>query len=123
MPKIRVLIGDAPTMLRDILERAISNQPDMEVIVEPVVRERLPRDQTAPDVVLVAVSDSDPGERARELLVQWPASHALMIAEHGHQVLMYDLQPRRVALGEMSPDQLVDAIRSAIRPERKPYAH
>ncbi len=110
-------------MLRDILERAISNQPDMEVIVEPVVRERLPRDQTAPDVVLVAVSDSDPGERARELLVQWPASHALMIAEHGHQVLMYDLQPRRVALGEMSPDQLVDAIRSAIRPERKPYAH
>jgi hypothetical protein len=33
------------------------------------------------------------------------------------------VQPRGVDLGERSPDQLVQAIRSAARPERKPYAH
>jgi DNA-binding NarL/FixJ family response regulator len=124
MPRIRVLIHDAPTMLRDILEQAISNQPDMEVILEPVSPERAPVDQQAsPDVVVVNVSDSDPGEDARALLFRWPGSHALMIAAHGQKVLKYELQPRGVDLGEMSPDQLVQAIRSAARPERKPYAN
>ena len=33
------------------------------------------------------------------------------------------VQPRGVDLGEMSPDQLVQAIRSAARPDRKPDAH
>jgi len=36
---------------------------------------------------------------------------------NGHQVLMFDLHPRRVDLGEMSPNQLVEAIRSIARPE------
>jgi len=30
---------------------------------------------------------------------------------------MFDLHPRRVDLGEMSPNQLVEAIRSIARPE------
>lgn len=124
MPKIRVLIHDTPTMLRDILEQAISMQPDMEVILEPAATEPAPDDQQAsPDVVVVDVSDSDPGEGARALLFRWPSSHALMIAAHGHKVLKYELEPRGVDLGEMSPDQLIQAIRSAARPERKPYAH
>ncbi len=124
MTKIRVLIHDAPTMLRDILEQAISNQPDMEVILEPVAPEPARDDeQMSPDVVVVDVSDSDPREGARALLFRWPSTHALMIAAHGHRVVQYELQPRGVDLGEMSPDQLVEAIRSAARPERKPYAH
>jgi DNA-binding NarL/FixJ family response regulator len=124
MPKIRVLIHDTPTMLRNILEQAISNQPDMEVILEPVSPEPPPDEQrVSPDVVVVDVSDSDPREGARALLHRWPSSHAVMIAANGHRILLYELQPRGVDLGEMSPDQLVQAIRSAARPERKPYAH
>jgi DNA-binding NarL/FixJ family response regulator len=123
MSKIRVLIRDAPTMLRDILEQAISSQPDMEVMLEPVAPEHVRQGSLAPDVAVVDVSGSDPAEGARALLLQWPGSQALMITAHGHQVLKYDLHPRRVDLGEMSPDQLVQAIRSAARPERKPYAH
>jgi DNA-binding NarL/FixJ family response regulator len=124
MAKIRVLIHDAPTMLRDILEQAISNQPDMEVIGEPAAPVRaMDDDQVSPDVVVVDVSDSDPDEGAREWLFRWPSTHALMIAAHGHKVLKYELQPQGEDLGEMSPDQLIQAIRSAVRPERKPYAH
>ena len=96
----------------------------MEVILEPISREHASdHDQASPDVVVANVTDSDPGEGARALLFRWPSSHALMIAAHGHKVLKYELQPRGVDLGEMSPDQLVQAIRSAARPERKPYAH
>ena len=129
MPKIHVLIHDTPTMLRDILEQAISNQPDMEVILEPTATEPAPDDRQAspdvvvPDVVVMDVGDSDPREGARALLFRWPGSHALMIAAHGHKVLEYALEPRGVDLGEMSPDQLIQAIRSAARPEWKPYAH
>ena len=123
MTNIRVLIRAAPTMLRDILEQAISSQPDMVVVLEPAMPDPQPADAAPPHVVVVNVSDSDPAEGARELLSRWPDSHALMIAEHGHQVLKYDLQPRRVDLGDMSPEQLVQAIRAATWPDGKPYAH
>jgi DNA-binding NarL/FixJ family response regulator len=124
MSNIRVLIHIAPTMLRDILVQAISNQPDMEVIPEPVVSTQAPAAQElSPHVVVVGVSDIDPGEDARALLVRWPGSHVLIITARGHKVLRYELLPRGVDLGEMSPDQLVQAIRFAVRPERKPYAH
>ena len=116
MSTIRVLIRDAPTMLRDILEQAIVNQPDMEVISEPVVTRQTPAEDV-PDVVVVDVNDTDSGEGARALLFRWPASHVLTIAARGHMVRKYDLAPRRVDLGEMSPDQLVHAIRSAARAE------
>ena len=123
MPKIRVLIHDVPAMLRDILEQAISTQSDMEVVFEPAPPEHAPADQQRwPDVVVDA-SGVDPGAGARALLFRWPSTHALMIAAHGRKVLQYELQPRGVDLGEMSPNQLVQAIRSAARPERKPYAH
>ena len=123
MTNIRILIRDAPTMLRDILEQAISSQPDMVVIREPAAPDPHPSGALPPDVVVVSVSDSDPGAGARELLSRWPGSRALVIAAHGHQVFKYDLQPRRVDLGEMSPEQLLQAIRAATRPERKSHAH
>jgi DNA-binding NarL/FixJ family response regulator len=124
MSNIRVLIRDAPTMLREILELAISSQPDMEVIAEPVAPMSAPAEcWLPPDVVMVGMSDFDPEEGARALLVRWPNSHVLMITAHGHHVRRYELLPRGVDLGEVSPDQLVQAIRSAARPERKPYTH
>jgi DNA-binding NarL/FixJ family response regulator len=122
MSNIRVLIRDAPTMLRDILEQAISSEPDMDVISEQVVSARLPGTEgLSPDVVVVGTSDVEPAERARALLARWPASHVLMLTARGHRVLRYELLPRGVDLGEMSPAQLVQAIRSAVRPER--YEH
>jgi DNA-binding NarL/FixJ family response regulator len=120
---IRVLIRDAPTMLRDMLEQAISSEPDMEVIPEPAVPPPARNQLQVPDVVVVGTSDSEPAEGARELLARWPHSHVLIITSRGHRVLRYELLPRSVDLGEMSPAQLAEAIRAAVRPERKPYAH
>lgn len=123
MSNIRVLIGDAPTMLRDILEQAISSEPDMEVIPEPVVAPPAAVQLQSPDVVVVGLSDSESAEGARALLARWPHSHLLIITARGQRVLRYELTPRGVDLGEMSPAQLAEAIRAAVRPDRKPYAH
>src|SRR5262245_19047577 len=112
MPNIRVLIREAPTMLRNILEQAIASEPDMEVIPEPVVPPPTEGQLRLPDVVVVGMSHSEPAEGARALLAQWPQSHVLIITARGHRVLRYELLPRGVDLGEMSPVQLTDAIRA-----------
>jgi hypothetical protein len=74
-------------------------------------------------VVIVGMSDVEPAEGARTLLARWPHSHVLMITARGQRVLRYELLPRGVDLGELSPVQLVGAIRAAVRPESKPYEH
>lgn len=104
-------------MLRDILEQVISHEHDMEVIHEPPLPMPAPVGPAPPDVVVVGVGDAEPAERARGLLVRWPGSHVLMLTARGHRVLRYELLPRGVDLGEMSPDQLVQAIRTAARQE------
>ena len=123
MLPIRVLIRDAPTMLREILEQAISGEPDMEIIPEPrgpVVPSDAP---PYPDVVVVDANDDDASERGRALLRRWPRSRVLMIKARGHNVSLYELVPQGRDLGELSPRQLVEAIRAAVQPERTPWTH
>lgn len=121
MSNIRVLISDAPTMLRDILEQALSREPGIELMSEPAPPPA--EESRSPDVVVVGTSDAQPVEDARALLARWPRSHVLIITSRGQRVLRYKLWPRGVDLGEMSPAQLAEAIRAAARPVRKPYAH
>jgi DNA-binding NarL/FixJ family response regulator len=122
MSNIRVLIRDAPTMLRDILAQAISSEPDMDVIPEPMAVPPTDEQLGSPDVIVVGTSDAPPAEGARALLDRWPHSRVLIITARGHRVLRYELLPRGVDLGELSPAQLAEAIRAAVRPERKRHA-
>jgi hypothetical protein len=117
MSHIRVLIHGVPQMLRDILEQAISAEPDMEVV------SRMPRPvpsvdaAPAPDAVVVGGNGRESGG-APALLFQWPRSRLLLISERGHNVSMYELVPRGHELGELSPSQLIEAIRSGVHHQR-----
>jgi DNA-binding NarL/FixJ family response regulator len=123
MATIHVLIWDAPNMLRSILERVIADEPDMELMAEPPEPGPLPSGAPpAPDVLVVDGRDADAGERGRALLGRWPQSRVLMFTAHGHKVVLYELVPQGSDLGELSPGQLVQAIRSAARPEQRPRA-
>jgi len=111
--------GEAPAMLRDILEHVLSGEPDMELIAAPPpCVKTVPDRQPAPDVVIVGVGE--PALRARTLLERWPASHVFVVTAGGHRMLMYELLPREVDLGEVSPAQVVEAIRSAVEVEHWP---
>jgi len=123
MRTIRVLIRDGPTMLRDILERAITDAPDMETVLEPPGPtqepvDRQPPSPRSPDVVIVGVRESGPAEDASTLLERWPGSQVLMITAHGRKAVMYRMVPQETDMGEISPDQLVEAIRSSVRGRR-----
>lgn len=105
-------------MLTEILEEAITSQADMEVIARPPFGDRPPVEHPVPpDVVIVGGNDPQPAAGARALLTRWPRACVLMITARGHRVLMYQLLPRRTELGEMSPGELIQAIRSAVRAE------
>jgi hypothetical protein len=119
MPTIRVLLRDMPQILRDILENAISSQPDMALIDDPGDLPRPPGEvqrgpDLVPDAVIVGTTEFQHAQNASALLSRWPRSRILMIATSGHQAVLYELRPHTTELGELSPSDLVHAIRSAV---------
>src|SRR5690349_16711482 len=107
MTSIRVVIRDVPTMLREILEQAISGEPDMEVIAESLLPEPFVDDtHLLPDVVVLGQRDAGSLERGPAELDRWPRSRVLMITKRGRTAVLYELVPHRRDLGELSPDQL-----------------
>jgi len=120
MRTIRVLIREGPPMLRGILERAIAGAPDMEAVPESRVRMAEPAggEPPQPDVVIVSAPGSEPAQGVSALLNRWPGSQVLMLTAHGRKAVMYQLVPQGTDMGEISPDQLVEAIRSCVRERR-----
>ena len=116
MRTIRVLIRDGPPMLRDILERAIAGAPDMDTVPELPEAAPEPADQPPqPDVVIVGVGEREPAEGVSALLNRWPRSQVLVLTAHGRKAVMYQLVPHGTDMGEISPDQLLEAIRACVR--------
>jgi hypothetical protein len=117
-PTFRVLILNTPTLLGDLLTEAMMNHSDFTVI-----RERdLSRadDVTAPpDVVVVGRSVPDQEYAASILLARWPRSLVVGIADGRRGAIMYELEPTKVAVGDVSPRELVQAIRAMIRPDKR----
>jgi len=110
---IRVLLEDVPELVRDFLKQAISSQPDMELFqgfVESVAVE-----PAAPDVVVVATQRADDVQSVLRILARWPRSEVLMITVDGRQAALFQLTPHRTELREMSPAELTNAIRAAVR--------
>jgi DNA-binding NarL/FixJ family response regulator len=113
--RIRVLLVDMPRLLRDLIEHAIARAPDLEVVgTEPDV-EGLERaaGETDPEFVIVGLERGDLPESARAFLDARSRPRMLGVeAEEGTAVL-YELTPRCVPIGTVTPDQLAGAIRDA----------
>jgi DNA-binding NarL/FixJ family response regulator len=109
---IRVLVEDVPELVRGLLSHALSGQPDIELVNGRVVP--LLRDAAAPDVV-VATQRGDDLESVRRLLSKWPQTKVLMISVDGRQAALFQLEPHRTQLRELSPTELAATIRAAGR--------
>jgi hypothetical protein len=69
----------------------------------------------APDVVVVATQRADDVQSVLRILARWPRSEVLMITVDGRQAALFQLTPHRTELREMSPAELTNAIRAAVR--------
>ncbi len=111
MAPIRIAVASLPRLLRDIVVTALSSERDMELVGEvPGARQLadVVRDSGA-DVAIVACEPSDVARLGR--LVNRSPVTLLAITDEGRRGALYELLPREVDLGELSPRGLVNAIR------------
>jgi len=111
MPPIRVAVASLPQLLRDIVVGALSSERDMELVGEAPGSQQLPRlvRESSADVAIVACERSEVG-RLGSLINRSPVT-LLAIIDEGRRGALYELRPREVDLGELSPRVLVNAIR------------
>lgn len=112
--KIRVRFAHVPQLVRDVLTHAISSQPDMELVPESSADTPSGPAGSEPDAVIVGAEDRQDLQAVTAVLWQWPRTQVLMVTIDGRQSALYRLQPQRTDLGELSPDEIVDRIRSAV---------
>ncbi|HEY7390723.1 MAG TPA: hypothetical protein VH640_19560 [Bryobacteraceae bacterium] len=120
MRRIRILLAGMPRMLLDMVTAILTPHPEM--IVSGKMRDttdiRTAAKTARADVVIVS-EVSEPAGRAHpdhlELLYSRPKLKVFSITGDGHRFFLYELRPFRAPLGEVSPDSLVQAIRSSVR--------
>jgi hypothetical protein len=101
------LLGEMPQTLRAILEHALSAQEDIVVVHDESL--------ACPDVLIVGAGCADHREVTRALLQRWPRTRILLVMEAGRRSVLYELRPHRTEFGELSPQELVAAVRAAVR--------
>ena len=100
-------------MLREIVSETISGQPDMQVVAihnhHADVLAMAARSRAR--VVVIGSDGAEVENLCERLAVQRPDVGVLAISADGRETVVHELRPYRVHLGELSPPQLVNAIR------------
>jgi DNA-binding NarL/FixJ family response regulator len=122
--QIRILLVGLSRLVADMVTSAIERQPDMAALAPvaalgPVASLATLVDDVRrlePDVVIVGLQPGGELPRACvQALAERPQMRVLGIEDHAASTHLYELQPVRAELGELSLDELVDAIRHAAR--------
>lgn len=113
MTHIRIVLLDMPPLLLEMLRDAVAPQGDMEIVGavadEPNLGTFL--ENAGADVVVVKRDGALKRSTVHELLYQRPRLRIFEIVDRGRRGFLHELRPRRMALGEISPQRLIDAIR------------
>jgi oxalate decarboxylase len=115
MRRIRILLAGMPRMLLDMITDIVG--PHAEMMVAGKMKDtadlRRAVKKTRADVVILKESATGPPQDHQELLYSRPQLRVLSITTDGRQFFLHKLRPDRIALGEVSPESLVQAIRSS----------
>jgi DNA-binding NarL/FixJ family response regulator len=115
---IRVLLA-VPSSLRNALHPVLSDADDIEVATTAVdaLEILLAAGALPADVVVIVIEDEAIPGIATHLLAEYPHLRVLGVTGDGQRAALYELEPRQVSLGEISPSGLLDAIRAAVGSE------
>ena len=104
-------------MLADIVQRVLAEAPDLDVVYSPNGAERLmdTLSQHDAEVLVTGVGPSQSVDQFASLLRAHPSLRIFALEGDGRRAVMYELQPHTVPLGDVSPEGLIDAIRSTVR--------
>jgi hypothetical protein len=113
---VRILLVDMPRLVRDMLESAARRDPGVQVVgVLPDV-DAVAAAAGDAEVIVVGVERRELPAGCRALLDERAAGLRLLGIEGGEGgAYLYELQPHRSPLGELSPAEVVDAIKNLAR--------
>jgi len=108
----KILLIDMPKMLREIIRDFSERDPALDIVGVLDGSTDLPATAARLGAAVV-VMGSAAGSRSTisALLQARPSTRVLTIADDAGQVMLYRLMPEEVALGELSPARLIEAIK------------
>ena len=116
---VRVLLLELPQLLRGILEQAMDVQTGCEMVKDSRTAFQMLTEQPASaDIVILGLSEPQDVTLVPAVFAQWPRAQVMTITQTGHDAAVYELQPRRRALGDMSPTEIVHTLRQAVERRR-----
>lgn len=116
MERIRILLAEIPQTLCGVIKEIISAEPDMEIVGEVTdgIRLLLAAGEAQADVVVTGLRDSELPGICSHLLNEYPHLKVLALTTDGRTGSLYEFQLHEVPLGEISQQELLAAIRSAV---------
>jgi hypothetical protein len=117
-PRTRVLIAGLDRLLCDLVTRLVNAQPDMQVAgtLRPAEDLLVAAARTNASIALLSIEESDLVGAANRMLGDRPPLRLVALQDGGREVVVPELRPYLVRYGELSPDGLVQAIRTASQP-------
>jgi DNA-binding NarL/FixJ family response regulator len=109
----RVLTGELPGILNDLIGTLLEAEGDIRVIGKARNRSEL-RELTRrvrPDVIIIGVEEPNATAVGWDLYAGDPLVRVLGVVGEGRQTFVYELRLHRTALGELSPQELIAAVR------------
>jgi hypothetical protein len=117
---VRVLLLELPQLLRGILEHAVWQRRDCELLTDtsPFIP-KLPRADVAPDIVILGLTAAQDATLVPGLFARWPRAFVMTVLEADGEASLYELRPSRRPMGQMSPDEIVEELGDAVRRRRE----
>jgi hypothetical protein len=110
---IRVVVADLTGILSDIILETLDHSPDISVaVVEPGCSAVSLADAAEADVAILRGAPEGLPPLGYELLRRRPLMNVLTIHGDGREAFLHQLRPVERALGEISPETLLDAVRA-----------
>jgi len=117
---LRVVLVNCRGVLGDIIRTAVAEAPDMDVVANLSDHDSVTTELGEADLVLWNDADEGRLERIFGQAARRDAPRVLATLGDGRDAALWELVPRRTALGAMSPSSLIDAIRIATAVDGSP---
>lgn len=108
-----MVTAELPRILNDIIGTVFDTAGDIQVVGRATRYAELIEltRRLHPDVVIMGMDDSGAATMGWDLFAGDPLLRVLGVVGEGRQTFGFELRPHRAALGELSPDELIAAVR------------
>jgi len=113
LDEIRVLLLNLRGVLSDVIKAVLLACADLTVVGEypDVADVRALVDRTGAEVVVCHLDNAAEADVASGLFARHRRVKVIAVRDDGRQAVLWELQPQRSVLGDLSPGLLVDTVR------------